>query len=112
MPIVTVTTSKHPEVHTLLAGIADAIADALQLGEGDVIARAIDASPGVASDRSADASAVEWPIVTIHGSDRGASLVGMARSAAEAAVRQWARIHGVEIEGVWSEWIVPQPPQP
>lgn len=103
MPVVTITASPHPAERELLSGVADAVAGALGLGEGDVIALAVATRAMVASGQG-DA---DWMLVSIHGSDRGDDAASAAREAAGAATADWNRRHGVE-RGVWCEWVLPQ----
>lgn len=101
MPVVTVALPRHsPE---LLGAVADALARSLDLGEGDVIASHIATSAPVASG---GVRAQWWPLVSIHGSDRGDAMAS-ARTAVEAAVRDWAAAEGVALGGVWVTWILP-----
>ncbi len=109
MPIVTVVMTRHAEMQSLLAAIADAIASVLELGPGGVIARAMNASPGVGSGITDTNSQPEWPIITIHGEGRGLEVISAARSAASSAFVHWAAENGFVYEGVWSEWTAPQP---
>lgn len=122
MPLVTVTAPPHPERQHLLSAVADAVAQALALGDGDVLAAFVAASAVVASGASPDRSAPDgsapgaaptgaWPIVSIHGGDRGVEAVDAACAAAESAVRDWAHRNAIELEGVWTEWLTPRPPR-
>lgn len=101
MPVVTVALPRHsPE---LLGAVADALARALGLGDGDVIVSHVETSAPVASGR---APTGWWPVVTVHGSDRG-ELTAPARAAVETAVRNWADAGGVPLGGVWVTWLTP-----
>jgi len=116
MPVVTVAAPAHAATHELLLNVADAVADALGLGPGDVIAMATPVHAVVASGCRTDAAGSPWALVSIHGSDRGAELMRSARAAAEKATRDWSRRHAVSgeddgyLEGVWCEWVLPQHP--
>jgi hypothetical protein len=105
MPVVTVLVAPHPQVGALLVHIADAIAAALDLGAGDVIATHV-ATGLSAKSGSVDADASSaWPLVSIHGSGRGAEATHAARTAAEGAVLAWCTQYGIACEGVWTEWL-------
>ena len=105
MPLVTISAAEHAAEETLLRAVADAVADALGLGDGDVIALATPVRSMVASGR--DGAAGPWPIATIHGSDRGEQPMRAALAAAEQAMLDWGRDQRDEIEGVWVEWALP-----
>ncbi|MEU1972975.1 hypothetical protein ABZ477_15075 [Microbacterium sp. NPDC019599] len=107
MPVVTVLAEPHPDAAGLVSAVADAVAQALGLGDGDVIATFVSAGPTAVSGSAA--AAVAWPVVTIHGSDRGTAKMDAARAATEASVRSWMSAHAVEHEGVWSEWLTSTP---
>lgn len=109
MPVVTVTASPHVRIGDLLVRVADAVADALALTAGDVIATLVPSGPSAASGDRAAASASRWPLVSIHGSDRGSERMEAARAAAETAVTTWSRENDVECEGVWTQWLTPLP---
>lgn len=106
MPVVILTAADHPQREVLLPEIADAIAGTLGLGPGDVIVHAVTA---VATAISGGGVAAGWPLVSIHGSHRGAGATAAARDAAQRAVQRWSDRHGVAIGGVWTEWVVPAP---
>jgi hypothetical protein len=110
MPVITVASAPHPEERDLLLSVADAVADALTLSPGDVIAMSTPVRETVANGHSADAAAEPWVLISIHGSDRGADAVTRARDAAREAAADWSRRHGVAQEGVWCEWLLPQHP--
>ncbi len=105
MPVVTVSFPRHPAAHALLRDVADALATALELGAGDVLVSHIETAGLTASGTGA--SPDWWPIVSVHGSDRGRAVHELARAAAESAVRSWAAREEVALGGVWSEWITP-----
>jgi len=107
MPVVIVTAAEHPAGVDLLGGIADAVAAALGLGDGDVIAVGAAAAAVAVSGRGPGAG--DWIVVSIHGSDRGADATRAARAAAESAAADWGMSHDVAVEGVWTEWIPPEP---
>ena len=107
MPVLTVHAEPVADVAGLLSALADAVADALELGDGDVIATFVPAGPTVVSGSREPAST--WPVVTIHGRDRGAAKMEAARAAAEASVRSSLRAAEVEHGGVWVEWVTPAP---
>ncbi|WP_308798844.1 hypothetical protein [Agromyces silvae] len=111
MPVVTVVAPPHPATRALLAAVADTLADTLGLADGDVIATSVASGEYVASGDGSnpDRSAGAWPVVTIHGSDRGAEAMTAARDAAARAVAEWGRTHAIAIEGVWCEWLLPHP---
>jgi hypothetical protein len=113
MPIVTVTVVPHPHRRDLLAAVADGVAAALALGPGDVLATALDAQGWVASGQHGDDDGDrDWVVVSIHGSDRGEAATAAARSAAAEAVTAWGEQHHLDLEGVWTEWVLPTPPAP
>jgi hypothetical protein len=107
MPVVTVLAASHPDAAALIAGVADAVATSLALQPGDVIATFVASGPTVAI--GPDRPTIAWPIVTIHGSDRGREKMESARAAAEQAVREWSERQGVALEGVWTQWQLPMP---
>lgn len=109
MPVVTVTVAPHERIDALVVAVADAVADALSLGAGGVIATFVPSGASATSGRGAAASVSGWPIVSIHGTDRGSERMGHARTAAEAAVREWCAQNGQDIEGVWTQWLTPLP---
>lgn len=106
MPVVLVAAPPHPETPALLVAVADAIAGALELAAGDVIATHV---PTAAQAASGGAAIDPWPVVTIHGGDRGAALTEAARAAAEGAVLGWAEIVGVALGGAWISWVPSAP---
>jgi len=115
MPVVTVASREHPRSRELLLAIADAVAGALELGAGQVIALAIPAPVTVASgdDPTAPATGAGgptagWAVVTVHGSDRGEAATTRACDAAVRAAADWSRNTGIEFEGVWCEWQRPR----
>ena len=110
MPVVTVLAAPHRDTRGLLSVVADAVADTLGLGEGDVIAT-FDASGETVQSGTAG-PVPHWPVVTVQGSAREQSMMEAARSSAEAAVRAWAVDHEVAIGGVWTQWLVPVPLAP
>lgn len=105
MPVVIVSFPRHPLAHALLGDVADSLAAALALGDGDVLVSQVETT-GLTASGSGPVAAW-WPVVSIHGSDRGSDLAAAGRAAVEAAVRSWAARTGVELGGVWSEWITP-----
>src|SRR5689334_20359271 len=98
MPIVTVLAEPHPDAATLVHDVADAVAHALGLGDGDVIATFVPAGVSAASGSAAETAG--WPVVSIHGGDRGHAKMEAARAAAEAAVRSWLGKAALERGGV------------
>ncbi|KQO96996.1 hypothetical protein [Leifsonia sp. Leaf264] len=106
MPVITITVGDHPALTELLTSVADSVARALELSDGDVIATSVPASTFVASG---GAILTGWPVVSIHGSDRGEAASRAARAAAAGAVADWASAHSIEFEGVWTEWVPPHP---
>ncbi|GLI26480.1 hypothetical protein ARHIZOSPH14_07220 [Agromyces rhizosphaerae] len=105
MPVVTVLAPPHPQALALLRSIADAVADAIGGGRGDVIAQSATCTASVASG----ADVVDpWIVVTIQGSARPHERMDRARSAAEAVVRDWARRTGTSLGGVWTQWQCPE----
>lgn len=108
MPVVTVALAPHARIESLLRSVADAVAFALALGDGDVIASHIPLGTTVSSGGDG-ALAPRWVIVSIQGSDRGADATAAARAAAEASVREWALAERENLEGVWTQWIPPTP---
>lgn len=109
MPVITVAGPAHPSVGRLLIDVAEAAASTLGLGDGDVIAvhTATGASAKSGADAPADASA--WHIVTVQGSYRGRDKMEATLRAAEESVRSWCRQHGIDCEGVWTQWQTPLP---
>lgn len=110
MPVITVATPPHEAERDLLADVADAVADALELAPGDVIAMSIPVRTTVVNGATADAAAQPWVVISIHGSDRGAERMRRACEAAERAAADWSRRRDAAQEGVWSEWLLPQHP--
>lgn len=110
MPVVTVAVAPHAEERDLLTRLADAIADALELATGDVIAMSVPVRETVSSGAAPDAVSVPWVLISIHGSDRGAEKTRRACEAARIAAADWSRRHGVGQEGEWCEWLLPQHP--
>ncbi|MFS0895141.1 hypothetical protein [Microbacterium sp. 179-I 3D3 NHS] len=114
MPVITVATAAHPDERALLASVADAVAHALALAPGDVIAMSTPVRQTVVN--GADAAPEPWTLISIHGSDRGAEKTQRALAAARAAAADWSRRHdpaargGAEQERVWCEWLLPQHP--
>lgn len=106
MPVVTVVAPAHVAVAELVAAVAASVADVLSLGPGDVIAMHV---PSGAVAASGGDTAAPWPVVTIHGSDRGSEMMDRACVASADAVRTWADAHGVMTGGVWSQWSLPRP---
>lgn len=104
MPVVTVAAPSvgEAEVETLLGKVAGAVAAALDLGDGDVLAVHEPTGPTVASG---GVRAAPWIVLTIHGSGRG-EAERVAATRAEDAVRAWAADAGVPLGGVWASWIV------
>ena len=109
MPVVTVAVPAHPSVGLLLIDLADAAASILGLGDGDVIA--VHTPTGASAKSGADAAAAvsTWHIVTVQGSDRGREKIEATLRAAEASVRSWCESHGLDCEGVWTQWLKPLP---
>ncbi|WP_136055392.1 hypothetical protein [Microbacterium sp. K24] len=114
MPVITIATIPHAAERELLQGVADAVADALELAPGDVIAMSIPVRTTVTNGATTDADADPWALISIHGSDRGAEKTGRACEAARRAAADWSRRQvadgGVDLEGVWCEWLLPQHP--
>ncbi|QKJ18264.1 hypothetical protein [Microbacterium hominis] len=109
MPVVTVTAAPHPGVDRLVLSVAEAVAEALSLGTGDVIATFVPSGASAVSGADAAASVSFWPIVSIHGSNRGREKMDAARTAAESAVRAWTDENRIDCEGVWTQWLTPLP---
>ena len=107
MPIVTILAEPHPDAATLVHDVAGAVAHALGLGDGDVIATFVPA--GVSAASGSAGAAAGWPVVSIHGGDRGQAKMDAARAAAESAVRSWLGTTALEHGGVWTEWLTPMP---
>jgi len=108
MPVVTLVAAVHPEMPALLDELADAVARTLGLGRGDVIVTHVPAA-AMAVNGIGAAGELTWPIVTLHGSDRGRDRMEAARAAAAASVRSWAERTGTAVEGVWTQWLTPMP---
>jgi hypothetical protein len=109
MPVVTVVAAPHPAAGALVIAIAGAVATALDLDAGDVIATHIPSGVSAVSGADAASAVSAWPVVSIHGSDRGRERMDAARAAAEAAVRTWCTDHEEPCEGVWTQWLLPMP---
>lgn len=109
MPVVSVHAPASAAVGELLITLADSISAALGLGAGDVIATHIPTGASAVSGAEAAASVTSWPIVSIHGSDRGREKMDAARAVSETVVRQWCERHAVLFEGVWTQWLTPMP---
>lgn len=110
MPLITVAALPHPEELSLLEGLADAVADALDLGAGDVIAMSVPVRTTAVSGRVGAVSSAPWTLISIHGSDRGTDRMRLACDAARAAAADWSSRHDADREGVWCEWLLPQHP--
>lgn len=105
MPVVTVLAPVHEQVPTLLRGVADAVAETLELDAGGVLA--IHAVAGAtAAGHGADTA--PWIVVTLQGSDRGHEKMDAARRAADTAVTTWAQGAEFDLGGVWTQWQTPQ----
>lgn len=109
MPVITVAVPAHPSVGRLLIDLADSAASALELGERDVIAVHTPSGASATSGADAAADASAWHIVTVQGSDRGRDKMEATLRAAEESVRSWCRHHGIDCEGVWTQWLLPLP---
>jgi hypothetical protein len=107
MPVVSVFVPAALAAGSLLSEVADAVADGLDLGAGDVISVLVPTGATAVSGVSSDAA--PWIIVTIQGSHRRSEKMAQAREAAEAAVRFWAGRNGIDIGGVWTQWQTPVP---
>lgn len=110
MPVITVALAPHAAERELLGSVADAVADALGLAPGDVIAMSVPVRTTVTNGARTDAAAARWALISIHGSDRGAEQTRRACAAAQDAAADWSRRHSVDQEGVWCEWLLPQHP--
>lgn len=114
MPVITIATVPHAAERELLQSVADAVGDALELAPGDVIAMSIPVRATVTNGAMSDADARPWAVISIHGSDRGAERIARACEAARRAAADWSRRQvadgGVDLEGVWCEWLLPQHP--
>lgn len=114
MPVLTIATVPHTAERDLLQSVADAVAGALELAPGDVIAMSIPVRTTVTNGARTDAEATPWALISIHGSDRGAESTARACRAARHAAADWSRRQvengGVDLEGVWCEWLLPQHP--
>ena len=109
MPVVTVAVPAHPSVGRLLIDLADAVASILGLGDGDVIAVHTPSGASAKSGTDAATAVSAWHIVTVQGSDRGRENMEATLRAAEASVRSWCERHGLDCEGVWTQWLKPLP---
>ncbi|WP_341935790.1 hypothetical protein MRBLWO14_001461 [Microbacterium sp. LWO14-1.2] len=107
MPVITVAVLPHSAERGLLRAVADAVAAALGLGSGDVIAMTIPVRASATSGTPTDHTDDPWMLVSIHGSDRGEEPMREAREAARLAAADWSRTNGGE-QGVWCEWVLPQ----
>ena len=106
MPVVSVAVPTHPQIGTILTEVADAVADALGLGVGDVITVHTPTSASVTNGETQVEAPAAWHIITIQGSDRGSEPMRRALAAAEASVREWCRSCGIRCEGVWTQWLM------
>jgi hypothetical protein len=107
MPVVTVAAPRHPAMPALLTLIADAAADALGLVDGDVLATHAPVE-GLAASGTGIVDDGWWPVITLHGGDRGADASAAAARAVESAVHDWGRSHGRTLAGVWVAWSHPR----
>lgn len=107
MPLVIVTMPPHPDLLALLSSVADDVAHALGLGDGDVLVSHVESRSLTASGLPHDPAAPWWPLVVLHGGDRGPDASTAAREAADAAVRAWAQRNAVPLGGVWAQWLTP-----
>ena len=96
MPLVTVAILPHSAEAALLSRVADAVADTLGLAQGDVIALTTPVRSAAVSGRGP--LATWWPLLTVHGSDRGEEAMRAALAAAEHAIIAWGETNGVAIE--------------
>lgn len=109
MPVVTVAVPAHPSVGRLLIDLADAVASALGLGDGDVITVHTPSGASAKSGMDAATAVSAWHVVTVQGSDRGRENMEAALRAVEAAVRSWCERGDLDCEGVWAQWLKPLP---
>ncbi|PDQ35999.1 MAG: hypothetical protein B5766_02310 [Candidatus Lumbricidophila eiseniae] len=105
MPLVTIVLRPHSAEKELLTAVANAVAQALALGIGEVIAIATPVSGIVASGGVPPVG--QWLIATVHGSDRGEEEMRTGLTELERAIRDWATDNNVVMEGVWTEWVLP-----
>lgn len=110
MPLITVVAPTHPEELDLLKEIADAVAQTLDLADGDVIATTLPLRAFAVNGRAGGTAGHPWTLISIHGSDRETEKVQRARDAARSAAADWNRRHHVDSGGVWCEWLLPQYP--
>lgn len=103
MPVVSVLAPPLPQRRALLSGIADGIAEALALGEGDVVVLAQESVACVVSGGD-DAA---WVRIEVSGSARGEVATATALQHAEQAVQAWAEHTQQRIDGVWATWSTP-----
>src|SRR6218665_2696331 len=105
MPLVTIVLRPHSAEKELLTAVANAVAQALALGIGEVIAIATPVSGIVASGGVSPVG--QWLLPTPTGSDRGAEEEWIGLTELERAIRDWATDNNVVMEGVWTEWVLP-----
>lgn len=103
MPVIQVFAPEAGDVARLLAELADGVAHASGLGGGDVIATFVP----VAATAVSGGGLESWPVVSVHGSRRGADTEAAVVAAAESAVRSWAEAAGIPVGGIWTEWVAP-----
>lgn len=106
MPVVLISATEHPELDGLARAVADAVAEALALAPGDVVAAVTPTGRWVASG---DGVTADWIVCQLHGSDRGPGARDGAQRAAQAAARDWAAAHGVALGGTWASWLLSTP---
>ena len=105
MPVVTITAPDAGDTTVLVAEVAERMAAALELAPDDVIA--LHLPTGASSVDTDPLRRSAWVIVAAHGSDRG-ERTEPALAAAEDAVRRWASAAGLDLRGVWTEWVLPR----
>ena len=102
MPVVLIAAPASDDSPALVSAVARAVGAALGLENGDVVGAL---QPTQHYHASGSGATSPWPVVTIHGRDRGAEATTASCAAADAAVREWADAAHVALGGVWVPWV-------
>ncbi len=108
MPVLTLTAPSEVDHSTLVPRLCLAVASALGLTAHDVVGHSVPSS----TTFDGAGAAAPWLLVSIHGSHRGDEAHTAARLAAEESARSWAVDAGIDLGGIWVEWMPPQPESP
>lgn len=109
MPLVHVFVPSVAGTEILVEHVAEVVAAALALAAGDVIAVAIPTGAVAVNGTESEATGC-WPLVSVHGRDRGSVAQSLALESATDAVTDWATSAGLTVLGVSTEWILPETP--